>query len=80
LVAKWLPGAESFEAAIYAEGKCEYVQRQFIITKLSIRLDGRDFVGIGLAYPASGAGTRPHRYCNQTNATRWRLKEKSKFR
>jgi hypothetical protein len=73
LAAKWLPSAGSFEAAIYAESECEYVQHQFIITKLN----WRDFGGIGFAYPASGVGTRPHRYCKQTNATRWRLKEKS---
>jgi hypothetical protein len=71
------PNAESIEAAIYAESECEYVQRQFIITKPNIKLDGRDFGGIGFAYPASGVGTRPHRTCNQTNANRWRLKEKS---
>jgi hypothetical protein len=76
-VSHWLPSAGGIEAAIYAQSECEYVQRQFIITKLSIKLKGRDFGGIRFAYPASGVGTRPYRYCNQTNATCWWLKEKS---
>lgn len=65
---------------VYAESERENVQRQFII--IVTTLSGRNFGGIGFAYPASGTGYRncPHRYCNQTNANRWRLKQKVRFR